>query len=150
MIILRLWFLTAICFGIGAFAWNIFDQYAEAWLRLFLGPVAALIGSLPALVVLYMCIVLVQNFFKTVQHKFMALIAIELLITLAYGVVAGLTNTSFNYDDEAWQNFIRIAGLCTAALFASALAAVALSHKKLTEYFSENILSQTQINTSRS
>jgi inner membrane protein len=146
-IAVRLWFLTAVCFGIGAFAWNIFDQYGEAWLWLFLGPVAALVGSLPALVVLFMSIAPINNWFKTVQNKFIALIAVELLITAAYGLTAGLISTSFNYDDEPWLNFLRITGLCTAGLFAAACTAVLLSHNKIAHYFSGNIALSTQINT---
>ncbi|CAN5627110.1 hypothetical protein BH10BAC2_BH10BAC2_13550 [soil metagenome] len=146
-IVVRLWFLTAVCFGIGAFALNIFTEPYEAFIWLILGSIAALIGSLPALVVLFICIVPIQNYFKTIQNKFLALITTELCVTLAYGFAAGLADTSFNYDDESWIDFLTTTGLCTAALFASVCAAVVLSHHKITIYFSENISTQHQINT---
>lgn len=146
-VIVRLWFLTAVCFGAGAFAWNIFTQPYEACLWLMLGPIAALIGSLPAQVVLFIGIVPIQNYFKTIQNKFLALLTTELCITLVYGTIAGLADTSFNFGDESWIDFLITTGFCTAVLFASAGTAVILSHKKINTYFSENIPLTNQINT---
>lgn len=146
-IVVRLWFLTAVCFGAGAFVWNIFDQPYEACIWLILGPIAALIGSLPALVLLFICMVPLQHLVKTVQKKYIALITIELLITLGYGVAAGIVETSFNYDDDPWLKFLTTTGLYTAVLFVPACTAVILSHKKISTYFSENIPLSNQINT---
>lgn len=143
----RLWFFTSLCFGIGGFAWFIFSEPEVVVWLLFLGPVAALAGSFPAFIILFICIPLIQKWLKTIQYKFIALISFQLIITIGYGVIAGIFDTSFNYDDEQWRNFFQTTALSTAALFVCSLAAVALNHIKLTEYFSENILSQTQINT---
>jgi inner membrane protein len=143
----RLWFLTALCFGIGTFGWNVFDDRTVASMFLVLGPIAALFCSIPALISLIVGIPPVNELFKTVRHKFMALMVLEFLITLVYGIAIGLIDTSFNNGDEASKQFLTTTALSTAGLFAFACCAVALSHKKLTAYFSENILSQTQINT---
>ncbi|MEP6844536.1 MAG: cell envelope integrity protein CreD, partial [Panacibacter sp.] len=54
---------------------------------------------------------------------------------------------STHFDDDLWPSFFQTAGLSTSALFGCTCCATALSHKKLAAYFSENIPSQTQINT---
>lgn len=146
-IVVRLWFLTAVCFGLGAFVWNIFDSYNYGWILLLAGPFVALIGGLPALVILYITIKPVQNRFKTLQKKYIALITVELLITLGYGIIAGIFNTSFNHAHDPLLKFLITTGFCTAALFFSACTAVILSHNKISNYFSENIPLLNQINT---
>jgi inner membrane protein len=143
----RLWFITAICFGIGGFFWFLFSDPEISVLFVLFGTVAALVGSLPALFALLLFVTPIQNFYKTIQNKFIALITLEFVITACYGICAGLMDTSFNYDNDPWQHFFQTSGLATAALIACALCAIVLSYQKLTSYFSENILLSTQSNT---
>lgn len=145
-LLLRLWLLTAVCFGIGAFAYNIFTNPEMAVIYLTVGSLAALIASIPALVILLITFNITGNFFKTFNSKYIALLLVELLITIGYGITAGIFDTSFNYDNDPWMHFARTTGFCTAILFASAVSALLLSHKKITAYFLENISSPTQIN----
>lgn len=142
----RLWILTATCFGIGGFCWFIFSEPQVALLFVFFGTLAAIVGSLPAFLGLLLFIIPIQNFYRSVQHKFIALITLEFVISACYGLIAGVIDTSFNYDSNAWNHFFQTSALATAALFGSALCATGLSYKKLTAYFSENIYPVNQIN----
>lgn len=143
----RLWLLTSLTFGAGGFAWFIFSEPQISVLFIFLGTLVALIGALPAFFILLFVITPIQNFYKTVQSKFFALLTTQLIITGCYGIVAGLLNASFNFNESNFQQFLQATALATAALFACSLAAVGLSYRILTAYFSENISSQNQINT---
>lgn len=143
----RLWFLTSLCFGAGASVVSLQDDEFMAPAILVLGSIAALIGSLPALGILYITVAAINEWFYTVTSKVMVLVLLQLLITIGYGLLAGIIDTSFNYDDKAWMNFLETVGLSVAALFASSAAGTALSYKKLALYFSQNTPIQIQTNT---
>lgn len=145
----RLWFLTSVCFGLGAFVWGLIQDpdFELAFAFLFFGPLAALIASIPALIILLLILKPVTNIIRTVQNKYVTLVIIELLITLAYGITAGILDTSFNYDNDPWNHFFTTTAIAAGVLFASCMCAVLLSYKKLNAYFSQNISFQNQINT---
>jgi len=145
----RLWFLTSVCFGLGAFVWGLIQDpdFEMAFAFLFFGPLAALIASVPALIILLLILKPVNNTIRTLQNKYIILVAIELLITLGYVIAAGILDTSFNYDNDPWNHFFTTTGIAAGVLFAACMCAVLLSYKKLNVYFSQNISFQNKINT---
>lgn len=145
----RLWFLTSVCFGLGAFVWGLIQDpdFEMAFAFLFFGPLAALIASVPALIILLLILKPVNNTIRTLQNKYIILVAIELLIALGYGIAAGILDTSFNYDNDPWNHFFTTTGIASGVLFAACMCAVLLSYKKLNVYFSQNISFQNKINT---
>jgi hypothetical protein len=124
---LRLWFLTSLCLGIGCFLYGLlFENPAISVVPLFLIPIAALIVSIPAYIILVAGVALIQKYFKTVQHKFIALLALTFFITLGYGLCVGLIGNLFNSGENPWNDFFENTFLLTAILFACSASAVAL------------------------
>ncbi|MEP7319513.1 MAG: hypothetical protein ABI921_12255, partial [Panacibacter sp.] len=146
---LRLWFLTSVYFGLGAFVWQLTQDFdfELAFAFLIFGPLAALVASIPALIMLLLILKPVNNRIRTLQNKYIILVVIELLVTVGYGIAAGILDTSFNYDNDPWMHFFTTTCISAGVLFASCISAILLSYKKLNAYFSQNLPLQTQINT---
>ena len=118
----RTWILTALLFGLG-FSLHEIYRFHDADMLMIGGTfAAAILGSIPAFILLLVFIPLINRIKKSWQVKFYRLLFIQVFITGCYGllvVVADLPIASWN--NEQWYSFLYTGLIAFASLFASTL-----------------------------
>lgn len=143
----RLWLYTSFCFGCILFTITVWQSPAEAFLWLLLGWIPAIIGSLPALIILNIVFESTTKKYETVKDKFLAFLLLQFFITLLYGLFAAFTVISLDlFGEDNWQRFFESLGITTGILFASSCAATAIIQKTINKYFQNQINTETQTN----
>jgi inner membrane protein len=137
----RIWFITSAIFSIGAMTASIImGQESEAVLFLFGGFIAAILGSVPVLIGLFIAFPILQSLKISWQKKFwIYLISIQ-CVALLYGLIPALLGArSHDYEggnSYAEEFFMYFIG-ASQALFAAACIATAASIKLMADYFSK-------------
>jgi len=128
----KLWFFTWLTFSAGTSALILWESGTEN--VVFLIPVSgvALIGSLPAFLVLTWSFRWINNYKLSQSEKFLRLLFIQLLACTAYGSLAYIIN------GPNVLNSLQAAGITTAALFACNCVSVLLNLNPLKICFTDN------------
>lgn len=125
----RIWFLTGIIFGSGWMLYTLFDDTMPAWSAV-IATLCALIGSLPVLVSLAICLPIINIKQVPRQQKKLYLILTCLFFCFLYGSAASLIlYPAFKY------NFFVTIGISVTILLACSLVAIAISSYSLSNYF---------------
>ena len=143
----RLWFWTSVSLTLGA---GIYQAWTDTFFSaeiLFAVPffIITSIGSLPALLILWYRVEHIKKLSTSFSRKITLLCLSCLLITAAYGLLAG----SFSFlVSGTIRQALQFAALITGALFSASLVAILIIHQSLIFSFSDNASSfQHQSNT---
>ena len=135
----RIWLLTVFFLTLGFLAYVVAVGSVEDLGFALLAGLAALVGSVPAAVVIFIALYFIGKKGKTVSGGFIALHWANLFSCTCYGLVAGLA-FSFNENNFTFRpGFFEAAGITTAALFTCAGLAVFLQRNKLRQHFTHNL-----------
>lgn len=147
-IAVRIWTYTALLFVCGLAVYALLFENGVWQEAIFLIPIfiGTLIGSSPALLILWFCLSGISKKFNQSKHKWWLLFVVTFLITLLYGAFAILINSSFS-SSEAVIASLPFGGSVTGLLFLSALLAIFINYKPIqTIFFSDDFLIN-QLNT---
>jgi inner membrane protein len=138
-VFIRIWCFTAMAFATGTsiyFICNNDFSFAMPLVLFF----AALIGSIPALIVLLISVPLLKRLNKSWREKYFLLLMLLLLITLPYGIAGGLLGIfSFVLDLKSNRpDFLITVGIVSALLFFCAVAASFIALRPIYYYFQNN------------
>jgi inner membrane protein len=139
----RVWLLTALLAIIGISIIILFNEHAglNIVVIVFIGYLAALAISAPALIALLLALPIIQSYSITWQNKIVRLLLLILLIDIGYGLVFGLfgVNVSYifsNYIGRFFADFITV----TIGLFACAFTSIVILLRPIVALFSNNNL----------
>ena len=141
----KIWFRTALVFGVGTFFYLIFTETFSVYhfMAFIGGTIAALIGSMPVLISLFILLPFFQRVNYNWQKKFMLIIGYIFFVTLCYGILAAFVNVgivSF-YDSSEYRFFTDLA-FVTLALFACSSVSIYTCLNDVV-----NFLSNGEVNT---
>lgn len=150
----RIWFFTTLSLGMGAIAFEIYTSFEgdPAFFAIFLLPafIGSLFFSLPALFILWFCLIYICKQFTFSERKWWLLILSNLFITILYGLAACVIDgTFFNSNDVVAKSF-RTGGTVAGVLFLSTLSAVFMNRSAIQSLFSaddEKLVHLIQSNT---
>jgi inner membrane protein len=128
----RLWFHSWITFGVGCFVLALFENANEAVFLFLVCAVCACIGSLPALVILFLSISSVRDKNTSTSNKFFAILVILLLICVVYGFALW----RINFSGDVLQTLFPATGV----LFSCNIVAVIINRKRLRDYFNHEVV----------
>ena len=137
---LRLWPLTAIVFAMGMVGYLIMDSNEFTPFMPFVLSIASLIGSVPALVVMFIIIPFINRSAVEWQTKILRLLLLLFTVTIPYALAAGAINVfslALNYD-VAGPGFLITAVITSVALFACSVVALFIALKPVSYYFNNN------------
>ena len=135
--ITRLWLVSSIVFSIGFFIYNLYDAGDEYAYFILIGSlVAAIIGSIPAFVILLLLLPLVKRFCKAYTLRFFVLILLIFFLSIVYGVSgAVITNNPLN-KYSSLNSFLISLSVYAASVFAATVIALLISISYIKIYFS--------------
>ena len=145
IIAVRLWLWTSFILAAGMAAYVGFTEDIPLNF-LFAIPffIAALVGSMPAALILYFRIIGIKKAPVSVNQKFSLLMSLCLLIAFLYGLPGGFLSEVFYQNID---NYFFCFGGVTAVIFLISLLAVGINTKVLTVYFSSPVFLDHQSNT---
>ena len=117
----KIWFRTAFVFGIGAFIYMLFvESFSPYYFLIMIGSIAAaLVGSMPVLISMFILLPFFQRVNYDWQKKFIFFISYILFVTLCYGLVAAFVNVGIvSFYDSSEYRFFTDLTFVTLALFA--------------------------------
>ena len=117
----KIWFRTALVFGLGAFIYMLFvESFSPFHFLALIGcSIAALLGSMPVLISMFIVLPFFQRVNYYWQKKFMLFIAYIFFITLCYGFVAAFANLGIiRFFETAEYRFFTDLCVVSLALFA--------------------------------
>ena len=152
---IRLWLFTWLSFAAGAFVFAIWQEPDSALIIFPAVCIAAALGSLPALAIVWFGIYHIQKLNLSSQSRLLYLISLNFFITLAYGAAGAFITNVFDYDTADLDSFLVAACEYTGALFVCTCIAMAITSGRIKVHFSateqtrKNISEnfQTQTNT---
>ncbi|HXL58242.1 MAG TPA: hypothetical protein VN958_18400 [Chitinophagaceae bacterium] len=129
----RIWFGTWTILTAGIFFYSLLYSTGEAVFILLGTAIASCIGSLPALVVILIATGVIKNLRISLPYKMYSLALLLFLITLPYGLAAGILDSGFTYN--GWDNFLKTTLMVTGILLACSFISYFISRRKIQEYF---------------
>ncbi len=136
----RLWILTALLLAAGLCVYEISSLDDLNIVIIGLSIVAVILGSLPAFFILLICIPLINRSEQNWKIKFIRLLLVQFLITLAYGAFAALVDFPIsNFTHEKWYRFMETGLIVFAMLFSCTLLAAFFFLRGIATFFSHNL-----------
>lgn len=128
----RIWFLTAIVFGVGWLIYTITDPDLPFWT--FIPAVAAaLMGSLPVIVVEFISLGIIKNSKASIQFKKIFVLLSCVSCCVVYGAFSAII-----IGDTQFGNRFITGVISTTFLSTCSLAAIVFSSKQLSSFFTLN------------
>ncbi len=137
---LRIWVATALFFAIGLFIYISLEESGFSVMVLFAGGFAAMIGSVPVLVGMFIFLPIINRTRVTWRMKFQAFLLLQLLLTIPYGLAAAMLRIfryGFGFGDKGPGFFLTIC-LVMLLLFSCALLANFFALRPCYYYFNKN------------
>ncbi len=139
-VVLRIWLLTACLFATVVFVFVLQEGDSYASMILLGTFCAALAGSTPVLVALFIFLPLLNRSRLSWRMKFQALLLLQLLLTVPYGIAAagiGMFKYQFGFGSDG-PGFFATMCLVILMLFTCALLASFISLRPSYYYFNKN------------
>jgi hypothetical protein len=139
-VVLRIWLLTACLFATVVFVFVLQEGDSYASMILLGTFCAALAGSSPVLVALFIFLPLLNRSRLSWRMKFQALLLLQLLLTVPYGIAAaaiGMFKYQFGFGSDG-PGFFATMCLVILMLFTCALLASFISLRPSYYYFNKN------------
>lgn len=130
----KIWFGTALCLAIGIVIYlTLFE--AKNWEFVLLGFafMACIAGGFPAFLVLLFALPFIEKMQRSKFSKFKYLITTCFQITVCYGLIAGLIDSTIGTT-----NFFETAGVIIATLFGACMLAVFFLRKSIELFFTDS------------
>jgi len=131
----RIWMYTAFFLTLGFLAYALYLGRVEHVGIALLAGVGALVGSIPALIVLLIALYFIRKNGKTVSGIFTALHSANLFSCACYGIAFGF---AYSFDENHFvfrHDFFEAAGIATAALYSCACLAVFIQRNNIKQQF---------------
>ncbi|WP_207632537.1 cell envelope integrity protein CreD [Foetidibacter luteolus] len=129
----RLWFHTVLTFTAGVSICFLIGEPRGVIPALFVSFFASLVGSLPVLIVYFFTVFRIEAMEKRFTTKVYYLVGINFLLSLCYGVIAGIVFSPFYWKNA--DQILEVALAITTALFTCSGIAILLNLKPLKNYF---------------
>ncbi len=134
-IAIRIWILTGLIFGIG---WGcyilIFENVTILWTAL-LATFAALIGSIPILIAVFICLHFIKKSTNSLQNKYLLLVGTCLVAELPYAAIGGGIFSHELSRQFGTNNYFISFTICYAILFGASAIAMSLINKRIIQFF---------------
>lgn len=144
-IALRIWLYTCICFCLGWLVYGGISANNLMWAFPIAG-IAACVGSLPVFVLLLFIIPYIATQQKTTSNKIYMLYCSCFLLTIPYGIIAGLI--CWVQSHCILSNTLLVSFITILCLFSCSAISLIIIHNKLNQHFStiqiNNFMEQNQ------
>lgn len=133
----RIWFFSAVLLAVGLSVYLTVSENSFEVRVLFICLLVSLVGSIPVLIALLIGIPIIRKLFKNFRKRFYAFAMFLFLLTLPYGVAAGVLNImshAFSFDSNTTGFFLSVVIACLL-LNLSASIATAIVLPAIYSYF---------------
>lgn len=141
-IAVRLWLSTSLYLVVGGIVYVIFTSSGNDLTYILIASVPAfacsLVGSLPALIVLWFCLITICKRSSSPERKWLLLILSQLFITLFYTLPIVVLKGFFSNPDNEIAGALQNGGLVTGVLFLATVFAAVMNQTAVQQLFSAN------------
>jgi inner membrane protein len=139
-----MWLITAATFATGLFLYLCIDAQRIPVAAFPAALIAALAGSIPGFVVLWICLLILRHTKSHFQKKLFLFLLFQFIIAILYGLAG--TAVFFTLDFDSADNFLYPFAAISLGLFACTCCATTISIRKLAHYFLPNAFTNISFN----
>jgi len=132
----NLWLCSALALTVGIFLYYLVQEGALAIIALLFSSIITLIGSLPALIALFIALPLLKKSINNYTSRLTLLLFILIMICIAYATAGGFFMENPFSEYSSFQSFINSVGFFLAFVLPSVLVAFFINLTHIRIYFS--------------